>query len=672
MKTEVLNINFTLIDILKFKEINAPLFQRPYSWGIKKNNIDLENKPVEYFRDFLSNNNKNLFLGTIFIHSKTRYDYTKEDKKEFLVNLSDGQHRLAMSIISLEAVKDIIKENKTIKNYVDASLRRKDPPEEAETHIENILKNSHLKIMTENLQSEFLIDLLRKEKESIKRLLDNNELLSNKIINLDNIKKIDKIEKENNKLIKKDYQQMKKDNTLKISDIENKSPIYASYIRVKNYIKNLTADDEGVNIEYEKALIVIDFLERFSNFKIGLLILHPDQTKTSGEIDVENEAFLMFNQLNAQALPLTPSDLFYSFLSKTFKLEDLNKEKEELLSYLNFSDTSTIFTKFNYFSLEQKNIIDFIMKISSNETQHYIFVNKLYTDSEDDLLLKIKTINKHLKILFKFYDKIESSLPYNIRVLFNIFFESNNTMTLFVFILKVLNKKENIDNMTNKEYLDIFKIVVLLSAMTTYIPSSGKRPNLARDLVKKNNIDEALYYFKEHFNMETIDNIKKMFKEHLITFAFGVPKHRNIAKLLLICEIGNEIKNDLKEYKNIHYEHIFPEKYNINKTIPNLNPNIKSRYDNFYLDYGDEYIDCLGNSTILSSEINTSLSNLSPFEKVEKFKNNSINRNSSVNQQHIDFIYENYDKWDKELIESRGQNIADNIIKFLFSDISKI
>lgn len=668
MKTEVLNINFTLIDILKFKEINAPLFQRPYSWGIKKNNIDLENKPVEYFKEFLSNNNKNLFLGTIFIHSKTRYDYTKEDKKEFLVNLSDGQHRLAMSIISLEAVKDIIKENKIIKNYVDSALKRKDPPEDAETHIENILKHSHLKIMTDNLQSEFLIELLRREKSKIKSLLDNNEILSNKIINLDNVKNLTKLEKDNNKLIKIDYQQKRKENILTINEIENKSPIYASYIKVKNYIKNLSVEDEGVNIEYEKSLIIIDFLDRFNNFKIGLLILHPDQTKTNAEIDIENEAFLMFNQLNAQALPLTPSDLFYSFLSKTFKLDELNKAKEELLSYLNFSEVSMTFTKFNYFSLEQKNIIDFIMKISSNETQPYIFVNKLYTDSEENLLLKINKINKYFRIVFKFYDKIENNLPYNIRTLFNIFFESNNTMTLFIFILKTLGQKENIDNVTNKEYLDIFKIVVLLTAMTTYIPPSGKRPNLARDLIKKNSIEEAIYYFKEHFNTSDITIIKNLFKEHLIRFGFGAAKHRNIAKLLLICEIGDNIKNDLKEYKNIHYEHIFPERYNTSKQIPNLDLSIKIKYDNFYLN-NDDHIDYLGNATILSSEINTSLSNLSPFEKVEKMKNNAINRNSSVNQEHIDFLYDNYADWDDVLIINRGEIIANSIIKFLFSDL---
>jgi hypothetical protein len=664
MKTEVLNINFTLIDILKFKEINAPLFQRPYSWGIKKNNIDLENKPVEYFKEFLSNNNKNLFLGTIFIHSKTRYDYTKEDKKEFLVNLSDGQHRLAMSIISLEAVKDIIKENKIIKNYVDSALKRKDPPEEAETQIDKILKNSHLKIMTDSLQPEFLIEILRKEKEKIKGLLDNNEILSNKILVLDSMKNLGILEKEN----KKEYQQLKKSNNLAINDIENKSPIYASYIKVKNYIKNLVAEDEVVNIEHEKSLIINDFLNRFNNFKIGLLILHPDQTNTNSEIDIENEAFLMFNQLNAQALPLTPSDLFYSFLSKTFKSEELNKEKDELLSYLNFSDSSMNLAKFNYFGLEQKNIIDFIIKISSNETQPYIFVNKLYTDSEDNLLIKINKINKYFKIVFKFYDKIENNLPYNIRTLFNIFFQSNNTMTLFIFILKTLSQKENIDNITNKEYLDIFKILVLLSAMTTYIPSSGKRPNLARDLIKKDSIEEAIYYFKEHFNTVDIEDIKKIFKGHLINFGFGAAKHRNIAKLLLICEIGDNLKNDLKEYKNIHYEHIFPEKYNTSKTIPHLDHAVKIKYDNFYLS-GEDYIDCLGNATILSSEINTSLSNLSPFEKVEKMKNNAINRNSSINQEHIDFLYKHCEDWDSVLIIKRGEAIAENIIKFLFSDL---
>lgn len=667
MKTEVLNMNFTLMDILKFKEIEAPLFQRPYGWGIKKDKIDLENKPVEYFRDFLCNNNKNLFLGTVFVHSKARYDYTKEDKKDFSVNLSDGQHRLAMSIISLEVVKDILSENKEVLDFSNSAFSRKGIPDLI-LYIDNILNKSNLKIMKDNLISENLIRLLKKEKTKVSRLIDDNESLTKKINELNELSKKtkDKQEKKEYNNNKKNYQQLIKTNHKKINDMEKESAVYSSYIKVKNYIKNIQADK---NIDYEKSLIIVDFIERFNNFKLGLIVLHPDQTNTNEDLDIENEAFLMFNQLNAQAQPLTPTDLFYSFLSKEFNSAELNKSKEELLDFLRFENDSKKSQILEYFGINKKNILDFIMKISSKEKEHYVYVNKLYTDSDVDLEEKIKRINLYFRTIIKFHKKLNTDIEHKLKFLFKFFFDNNNTLPLFIFILKILINEENMDHMIKNDYYKIFKTLVLLSIMTTYIPISGKRPNLARDLNKKNTIEEADIYIKNHFEVDNDERLKELLKEHLIKFEFGVPKHRNLAKLLFVCEIGDSIDDTLKESKNVHYEHIFPKKYNMDKDIPNLEEEFKNKYDDFYLN-DEKYIDVLGNATILSAGINKSLSNLSPFEKLEKFKNKEINKNCSINQTHLDFLFSNAKEWSKELILERGEVISDNIISFLFKNIS--
>ena len=210
-------------------------------------------------------------------------------------------------------------------------------------------------------------------------------------------------------------------------------------------------------------------------------------------------------------------------------------------------------------------------------------------------------------------------------------------------------------------------MIVVLLIMTTYIPKSGKRPNLARDLNKCNNLEEGFVYVRKHFQVNNDSELKDLIFAHLADFEFGVSKHRNIGKLLLICEIGNNISNDLKVYKDVHYEHIFPQKYKPYKENELLSEELKNKYDEFY-DSQDKmkYIENIGNATLLYGKINQQFSNITPFEKAEKIKGDSFYRNCCINQKHIDDLCNDSEVWTENLILKRGREMSENIINFLF------
>jgi hypothetical protein len=690
MKTEILNINFSLIEILKFKEIEAPLFQRPYSWGIGK----LSEKSTNYFEEFLSNNKKNSYLGTISIHSKSKYDYEKICKKDFLVNLSDGQHRLATALISLQVVYDIMNENPKFNKRVNNYMKRQENLNwnihgfEIKEYISDILKNSNLKIMKKNLRSENILKHLTNEKQEIKDLLNVNESIQKQINNIKSIRG-DKLGNTQKNESKKNLRQEIQRNNKKIKEIEKDSPVYSSYINIKNHIGEIiNTNTEKLNeeeadkiedLKMDQLMVVVDFIIRFDKFKIGLTILQPltNQCATNDSLMIENEAFLMFNELNAQAEPLTPFELLKSFLSQKFKSEPLNVAKKQFLKYL--TEKSDEQQKISHFGLDDKNIIDFIMKISSRTKDSYIFVNNFYTSSEDDLLNEIIKINGFFTIIENTQISLtekENNIPLS-KILLNLFIKNNMTIPLLVFYIKYLAKKEKEkESITEEDRLKIFKTLVQLLLMTTYVPKSGKRPNLMRDLIKeKESINDANQYIYKHFFVEDKNQFKTVLRKHLNEFEFGQQKHRGIGKLLLICEASKNITTDLKNYNELTYEHIFPSEYKDSKD--NEHNEIFDKYNEFVitnessknnLDKTMDYTELLGNSTILHGKINSKLSNLSPYEKVIKIQNNTeeeINRNSFLNQEHLSFLENNYSDWGVDLIQNRTESIADIIISFL-------
>ncbi len=451
---------------------------------------------------------------------------------------------------------------------------------------------------------------------------------------------------------------------LDLDVIENKrvnSAIQLSYTEIFNFLTSFQKEDpEG-------------FIELFVGFKqilkknLSLNILMPsDETEERSDINIEDAAFSIFNQLNGQSVPLQPEELFVSILNSKYK----NSKVLKCLDDTNGEQTSFYMASKKFKIDDSKKILDFFIKIDDYEGSNFNWVNKFYIEEN---IIKLENNVDKINTLYKILNSENKNKFLSIG-LFDWFSKKLLKMPIFVYLVK------NIDNfniMYEEEKLRLFKLFVLIEIMVTY--KGTKTANIARDFKKFSGTDSDIFkYIAEHFGIKEIQDKKEYVKNlaftiynHLINFQFGEPKYIDLGKLFLIINIvaRNQKKFVVSSLVNVNeyeYEHVWAKKYNPNDdTKTPLEILEKFKKENIF--ENEKILNSIGNGILLTKHQNTSYGNMSPYSKWDFLKNDNRHEIQYWSGYEND-ILDNGGIWLENSIKDRTKLIVSNVLNWIFID----
>jgi len=660
------NTSVNIYDLLKYN-IDMPIFQRGYSWGVGEKS----EKPRQYFVDFLTSENHHHDFGNIFIYSHFYYKESSwsnpgEIGSDGLINLipnvflADGQHRVVTFVLSLYAALFFLKSD-----YLNNKINKK------KTSIDNDekLEGAELEISKNNI----LEDKIIKQIENIKFKITADDELT--IVDIKEIVKKENI------------------NSYKYTSA------FKSFIKLNEYlIDNKSSIKNKINL-------VNILLKRAKEFTAGIKILENDQTKKRSIPDIENQAYSIFMAMNGQSTQLNDEELFVSFLKQPTLKE--HTEDKVLFLFKNPKLINSEFSKikdiFKYFKLNShSDKFDYFFK--SNMANHlelnmdreyllsdsYLWIRNIIGSSDHSKqLLIIDELSKNINILKTFYDSCkdiendvwETSDP--TRYVLDIY-TSNMKKSVTSIVYAVKTYEEIINNFSQKTEFaknlsKLIKVMFMLNLMKTY-NGRESRPNTSRDVLDLNyNIESGFSFFADHF-IEINDKTKTKadlfieleisFKKHLVTCNFT--KFINEAKVVLMLA---EIPNNNSSFKNIidkHYdlEHILAKKFNpldedSLKDLEIKNPMLylcQKEYKNVCIDK-KHLVHSIGNMALLNKTPNRRNKNISPYDKIELKQKGWLST-------HFDSLDKSKGIWGANKIESRASEIANACISWLFKDFS--
>lgn len=323
------------------------------------------------------------------------------------------------------------------------------------------------------------------------------------------------------------------------------------------------------------------------------------------------EASKLFEVLNNRGVDLTKADLIknhlFSVAEKQSSISSVEKSWEKLQNNISIEKLEQFFRYFSlvyskeddlYIRMENtiktksaKTVSDLIYK-SSEEYKKFIDPNFSDEDRENNLLEELKILG-----VSQFYTLILST--YN--------------------------------NISTEEKLDLLEFIVNFTFR--YSTICGKNPNklesLYADLAYEFNIgNKSLNDIKNEISLLNPSRVEfeNAFREKEFKTT-KIPRY-------ILGKIENYISSDEKkvDFQSVHLEHIMPKQISEWKKV-----------DNKYVKLHQKYLNKLGNMTLLSEKINTSIKNSFFDKKVEKYNDSEINIINEIRQ---------LDSWDEDAIKN--------------------
>lgn len=344
------------------------------------------------------------------------------------------------------------------------------------------------------------------------------------------------------------------------------------------------------------------------------------------ETDDINEAFIIFETLNARGKDLETSDLLKNHLLRVSgQAIDLVKNKWQ-------------------------DMIDILDKI---DTTRYI---RHYWNSRDEFIRE-KDLYKRIRETIKTPKKCEE-LVINLLELSELYKAMVNANDETYFSNVELN--QILCNLKTVKASSFYPIILAMKNMKFKEEDIKKVAKSIENLIVRNcvvagrvaNKYEVIFaniaygiYEKQYIKVDDIEKIirKNTIKDEEFKIAFSsfTGKSKPVIRYLLksinrIVDNETEIINDNKK---IHIEHIMPESRN--------NWNVEKEIH-------EDYLWRLGNLTLLGCEYNKSISN-----KVFEEKKKIYNKSTIV----ITMEISKYEKWNKDMIEERQKNLAELAVK---------
>lgn len=394
---------------------------------------------------------------------------------------------------------------------------------------------------------------------------------------------------------------------------ESHKRIQKAYFYFKNKINEKIENIADSKSKYD---IVMTYYSKFiENFKIMYV-----------ETDDINEAFIIFETLNARGKDLETSDLLKNHLFR------ISMNSIEIVKN-NWQDT-----------------IENLDKIDATKFIRHYWNSRAEFAREKDLYKKIreeintpKKSEEFTKNLFEMSEVYKGLVNPEEEYGF-----SDNELNKILINLKIMKASSFypvILSMKNMEFEDVQIYEVAKSIEILVFRNfvlAGKVANKYEILFAK--IAQSIYE-KEYTSVDEIFNrIKRETisdEEFLNAFKVFSINTVPVAKYVL-REINNFINNEvyvIEDNQKIHLEHIMPK--------------TKGEW-NIPSEEHDKYLNRIGNLTLLASEYNKSISNKLFSVKKDMYKKSKITISNDI---------KNYDHWDIKTIEKRQEQLGEIAIK---------
>lgn len=444
---------------------------------------------------------------------------------------------------------------------------------------------------------------------------------------------------------------------------------------------NITLDDKLTKTSDQKISEVFDTLtEKINDLEddqLNKFILYI-KNKVKLIITIapsEGKAFQLFEVLNDRGRSLEPMDLVKNMFLKQLRIDGFNDEDTK-----RFNE--------NWSSFIENLILTKKTKIASSTfMKHFItsyYGKNIKQDKLFDFFKEKETMNgssilelsKNLERNSRIYSSIEKS-PLNndyIKEDINLYiiFKLLRIKQLHPLLMMFYNSTEEIKRKVNNICVKYGATIIFSSTQTNTIEK--ELPTIIETLMKVNDDDKKIEKLEELISKQ-ISNYQEQLFNSVSTKTFANSAGKPLSKAIQILKFIELYYNSnnliIYSKKNISLEHILARKTQI------------GAYEDFgFVDREefDKYINRLGNLTILYSDENTSAGIQSVSEKKNIYQNSDFILTKSMVEnletgikngketKRLDKInnyeptYELSKLWTKDMIEKRGENLAELII----------
>ncbi len=525
-------------DLFEKYSFVIPSYQRSYVWEKDEVLILLEDINNYFFGD--RENIDKYFIGSFVFCKKNK----SNNKRTEIVDVIDGQQRLTTLLLIFTVIRDLTK---------DKDIRKK---------INDYIMTPANKIINQ--------DEIRRINYEIWE--DLEEFLCDNIYDI--------IDTYNEDEIRKKY------------DVKNNEYATSKYISLKNMYNALITIKKFFD---DKENILDDFIRYLLNNVFTIYIQAPNRA----------DAFRFFMILNSRGVPLQTSDLL-----KAENLEAIhNREEEE--KYAKKWEDIEISLKDDNFDRFLGYIRTIYLKTKVTKSLYDEF-QKIYTDEPNELY-KIQKGKNFFKIIGKYFenykeiidlekDNLKALEPYRNLIYILNYFQTEDWKAPLLFYYEKFKKELN-------EVLLLDFLKKLEESMLCYI-IVGKTPSernqhfyeIIRLIEKSKSPEEVL-------NGEALQNINRKRAKEIIKND-GIFGRRFVKYLLLKYEyLCGEVS--INNYDKTSIEHVLPQ-----------NPKDNSKWkEDFTIKEMEKWINNIANLVIVSGSKNSSLSNLDFDKKKDKFIN---------------------------------------------------
>lgn len=448
-----------------------------------------------------------------------------------------------------------------------------------------------------------------------------------------------------------------KDNTYKFMPGKNLEDYFRNYIQKestkiqeskpqtneqklvkKNYelLYNKTYRElENLNNNQER----IEYLSKLRDKVISLELVLVSVNK-------EEDAFIFFETLNARGMQLSTSDIIKNLIFRKITEGKLLEESkivqkwQHIINHLtNIEEEAdlTRFIRYYWLSVNKKvNEKKLFSEIKKNIENYSLFLEELEKESENYRIIIFPDRKDWENYQLNIYKSLRNINLLNVK----------QVNSLFLSLIRIINKPDFESKYKTKKIIEIFQKCEDFTFIYTTI--AGKSPSPLESIYSKYAIQINSTKNKDKLEKclnELLNDLKKRLptKEEFIENFSNLNYKSTEKQINLLKYIFERINNKGKSeilLDNISIEHILPlnpvPEWNLNKD------NIK------------EYVNCIGNLTILGPEYNRQAGNKIIKEKIDYYEKSSINITKELGKK----LKEN-SKWRFDEIEKRGKELAE-------------
>lgn len=368
----------------------------------------------------------------------------------------------------------------------------------------------------------------------------------------------------------------------------------------------------------------------------------------------QENPYHIFESLNAKGKPLTQADLVRNYIAMTLSMSEQEKvfyqhwEKiEKLLNEERKVGAFGELTAFlrHYLAVETRNLC-------SEEHIYARFRDYCKKFNHQQFVEKIADLQKYSEYYNKLLRPHDESKPEIQKILIRL--NILDSSTAYPFLLKIYSLYDS-QEIGLECFLDILQILenylirrYICNKASNYL--NKMFPALWKDIEKVLGVPKQLEGLPK--TLGEILSSKEYPNDHEVREAIRTKQFKDKSKLRLVLEtINRHLSKDMDGFtaldKDATIEHILPQK---------CDQNWKTYLGKNWQEIQKEYLNNLGNLTLVSGEWNSELSN-SPFaNKKEKLARHVLLINCS-------YFNQNIERWDDQAIKNRAEFLTEKFLE---------